>query len=97
MHVHRVSMWYLFGVEGRESHIILSQPPKCWDYKSTPVRLILSFLNKTVILLYVQVFCLHVCLCTMCMPGARGVQKRVLGTLELKLQAVVSCHVDAGN
>ena len=46
--------------------------------------------------MYVWAFCLHVCLCTTYMPGAYGVQKRVLDPLELELQTVVSHHVDAG-
>jgi hypothetical protein len=34
--------------------------------------------------------CMYVCMCTMCMPG-------VLELLDLELQTVVSCHIDAGN
>lgn len=36
-------------------------------------------------------------MCVMCMPGAHGDQKKVLGPLELELQVFVSHHVDAGN
>lgn len=32
-----------------------------------------------------------------CMPGARGEQKGVLGSLELELQVAVSYHVRARN
>jgi hypothetical protein len=38
--------------------------------------------------------CLHVCLCTMHMPGAYRGQKILL---ELEWQTVGSCHVGAGN
>ena len=34
---------------------------------------------------------MHVCLHTTCMPGAHRGQKRVLDSLELELQMVVSC------
>jgi hypothetical protein len=36
--------------------------------------------------------CMHVCLCTTCMPGAQGGQKRVFGH-SLELWAVVVHHV----
>lgn len=35
--------------------------------------------------------CLHVCLCDICLPGARGGQS--LHPLELELHTVLSCHV----
>jgi hypothetical protein len=44
----------------------------------------------------VWVFCLHICLCTVCVPGAHGSQRRVSDPLELELQFVVSCHVVLG-
>lgn len=34
-------------------------------------------------------FSLPVCACDMCVPGARGIQKRVLDRLKLKLEMVV--------
>lgn len=37
------------------------------------------------IILYLWVFCLYICLCATCEPGARGIQK-VLGPLELEVQ-----------
>jgi hypothetical protein len=43
------------------------------------------------------VFCLHVVICTMCIPCASKGQKKVLGTLELELQMVVDYHVGALN
>jgi hypothetical protein len=43
------------------------------------------------------VFHLHVCMCTTCLSGTRGGQKRVLAPLEMELQTVVSCHVGAEN
>lgn len=39
---------------------------------------------------------MYVCMCTMCIPGARG-QKMVSEALELELWIVVNHHVDAGN
>lgn len=40
--------------------------------------------------------CLPVCLCTMCVPGTQGGQKRVPAPLEQKLHIVIGSHVDAG-
>lgn len=42
--------------------------------------------------LCVWVFCLHVCLCTMCVPGAYRGQKKVLDSLELELQTDVGAR-----
>lgn len=42
--------------------------------------------------LWVWVFCLHVCICTMCVPDAHGSQKRVLGSLELEFHKDVIYH-----
>lgn len=47
--------------------------------------------------LCVGVFCLHVCLCTMCMPCALGSQRVMGNPLDLGLQMVVSYCVDTGN
>jgi hypothetical protein len=44
-----------------------------------------------------MVFCLHVCLCTMCVPCAHKGQKRASDPLELDFQTVVSHHMGAGN
>lgn len=41
----------------------------------------------------VYILSLHVCMCTMCVPGVDGGQNMVLDFLKLKLQAVVSYHV----
>ena len=46
-------------------------------------------------ILCVWIFCLHVCLCIMCVPGACRGQKRASDPVELELQIVVRCHVDA--
>ena len=40
---------------------------------------------------------LHICICTMHVPGAGGRSKEVLDSLELKLWRAVSCHVGAGH
>lgn len=42
------------------------------------------------------VFCLHVCICTTCVPGASSGQKRVSDPVELELQMLVSYHVGSG-
>lgn len=42
-------------------------------------------------------FCLHVCVCSMYMPGALGSQKRLSESLELELSMVVSCHMGVKN
>jgi len=39
---------------------------------------------------------LHVCLCSMCVPGACRGQRKALGPLVLELQTVVSCYVVPG-
>lgn len=38
-------------------------------------------------------FCQHVCVCTMCMPGALRGPKRVLKPVDLELMVFVSHHV----
>lgn len=45
--------------------------------------------------MYGSFVCTYVC--TMCMPGTYGCQKRASDSLELPLQMAVSCHVGAGN
>lgn len=40
---------------------------------------------------------LNVCMCTTCVPGDCGSQKRAADPLELNVQTAVSCLVDAGN
>lgn len=40
---------------------------------------------------------LHICICTICLPGALGEQRRALDTLELELQVIVNCHLDSRN
>jgi hypothetical protein len=42
-------------------------------------------------------FWLHICLCAMYMPGAKGGQKRAPDPLELEFQMVVTYHVGARN
>ena len=43
------------------------------------------------------VFCLHIYLYTMRMNRAHRGHSKVFDALELELQAVVSCRMDAGN
>lgn len=52
---------------------------------------------KILFILCVNVFCLHACLCTVCMIGAQECQKRVWDPQELELQMLVSLHVGVGN
>ena len=40
-------------------------------------------------------FCLYVCVCTTCVPGALIGQNKVLDFMELKLRVGVSYHVGA--
>lgn len=40
--------------------------------------------------------CMYVCMCSACVPGTYGYQKRALNSLEL-LWTVVDCHVGAGH
>lgn len=44
-----------------------------------------------ILCLRVWMLCLHGCLCTTCVPGANGGQKRMLAALELELQTIVNC------
>lgn len=46
-------------------------------------------------ILCMWVFCLYVCLYTLCMLIACRRQKRVSGVLELEFQIVVNCHMNA--
>lgn len=49
------------------------------------------------IYVYECLSCLHGCIRTIWEPGAHGGQKRVTGSLKLKLQMVVSHHAGAAN
>ena len=44
---------------------------------------------------YVWVFGLHLCLCTVCLPGSCRDWKAVSDSLERELQALAGCHVGA--
>ena len=52
---------------------------------------------RTVPFLCVWMLCLHVCLRVVGMPGDHRAQKRMSDPLELKLYAIVSHSVGAGN
>ena len=43
-----------------------------------------------VLIVCIWVFCLHACLCTTCVPGNHGSQKRVLDFLGLEIHMIVS-------
>lgn len=49
-----------------------------------------------VLFILMCVFCLHVNMCSMCMPGACIGQKRAFHPLELELQIIVHHHEGAG-
>lgn len=42
-------------------------------------------------------FCLHICMCTTCLPATHAVNKRVSSLPELKLSMVLNHHVGARN
>lgn len=42
-------------------------------------------------------FCLHAFLCTTCVPGVHGDQRRTKEPLEMELQVVVNCWVSVGS
>lgn len=44
------------------------------------------------LILCLRVFCLHMCMYTVCVPHARGGQKRPTDALELEIQMVISHH-----
>lgn len=52
----------------------------------------LLFFNFEIFTLCLWVLCLHVCMCTMCMPGVQAGQRRVSGLLEPELQVDVNHH-----
>lgn len=43
-----------------------------------------------------MMFCLHLYVCTTCVPGAFGSQETAFDSQGLNLQMVASCYVDAG-
>ena len=49
------------------------------------------------IILYIWVFCMHMCMCTTQMPTAPKDQTRASDSLRLELQMVISHYVGAGN
>lgn len=52
-----------------------------------------SYSYLDLFILCVLVFCLHVCMCAMCMPDGHGGPKRALGPLKQDLKMVASQHV----
>ena len=56
-----------------------------------------GWLLRTILLLCVQGFCWHVCLCTMHVPNAHRGQMKALNHVELELKMVVSCCVGVEN
>lgn len=58
--------------------------------------ILVEFFGFFLLVLYVWMFCLHICLCTVCVPCAYGDQRRALAPLNLGLQMVVSYHLGAG-
>lgn len=58
--------------------------------------ILMEFFGFFLLVLYVWMFCLHICLCTICVLRAYGDQRRALAPLNLGLQMVVSYHLGAG-
>lgn len=56
-----------------------------------------SFLNIYFIFLFLYVFCLHLCIWTICLISAYRDQESVLGPLEMELWEVMSHHMGAEN
>lgn len=52
------------------------------------------FFKRCIYFYFVVSVCPHVCMCTMFVPDAQKDQKKAADSLELKLQALVSHHVD---
>lgn len=84
---HRLSSLYVHGSYQHQKDDTLTACPPSQYF---PVL----FFNYFI--LCVWVFCLRVCLCTMCVPGAHESQKRALYPLVPELQTVVSYCVGAG-
>lgn len=57
---------------------------------------LLRMFSKDLFILCLLMFCLHVCMCTVWVPGARGGQKAT-DPLELELWVIVSRYVGSGN
>lgn len=70
------------------------------SFRSTPTsltyQLLVLFLKRFISFYCTWLFCLHVCLYTICMPGACRGPKRVLDDWELDWQMVVSCSMILG-
>lgn len=54
-------------------------------------------LGLFIFILWICMFCLHICMSTICVPGALEIQKRTLCPLELELWMIVGHHVGSGN
>lgn len=48
--------------------------------------------SDIIIILYVCVFCLHVCLCTVLVSSAQGGPKNVYDSLKLELHVFMNCY-----
>ena len=80
--VQKESSWADCVLFFRKKHLTRSYFP--WTL-STLRSLATLYLDLFISILCLWVFHLHACLCTMCMPDTSGLQKRVLGPLELEL------------
>lgn len=54
-------------------------------------------INYLYLILCMLMFCIHVSVCTTCVPSTQWNEWRALDLLELKLQMVVNHHTVAGN
>lgn len=69
---------------------------ECPTFESLEMPSLVLFIKKKNDFSYVWMFCLHVCLCNICVLCAQRSQKRVLDTLGVELEIAVSCCVGAG-
>jgi hypothetical protein len=58
--------------------------------------LLKSYFSLFIFILWMCMFCLHICMSTRYVPGALEIQKRILDPLELEAWMIVSHHVTSG-
>lgn len=84
----------LWGVANRPHVFTIFRVGNC---SFVSIRACQKLLNRgRLCFLCVWVFCLHVCVCSMLMPGEQGSQKRPFHPLKLEL-TVMTCHCGSEN
>lgn len=61
------------------------------------LKIIFLILSYCVLYLSIWIFCVDVCLCTVCMPVAQAAQKRASDFLGWRYRQVMSHRIGAGN